>query len=104
MATYLYRTCLALTDMGYGSYRLHFVRTLDKKEIDFLVTRDNQPLMAVEVKSSYTKLSRPLINRHKWFPDVPTIGIQVVNQRGVLQKYPDHTWVMSCEKLLSLLV
>ncbi len=104
MAVYLYRTCLALTDMGYGSYRLHFIRTLDKKEIDFIVTRDNQPLIAVEVKSSNTKLSRPLISRHKWFPDAPTIGIQVVNQRDVLQKYPDHTWVMSCEKLLSLLV
>lgn len=79
------------------------MRTLDKKEIDFIVTCDNQPLLAVEVKSSNATLSRPLINRHKWFPDAPTIGIQVVNQRGVLQKYPDRTWVMSCEKLLSLL-
>ena len=62
MAAYLYRTCLALTDMGYGSYRLHFVRTLDKKEIDFIVTRDNQPLLAVEVKSSNAQLSRTLLS------------------------------------------
>jgi len=30
------------------------------------------------------------------------MDIQVVNQRGVLQKYPDHTRVMSREKFLSL--
>ncbi len=49
------------------------------------------------------KIPRGIRKEKKWFPDAPTIGIQVVNQRGVLQKYPDRTWVMSCEKLLSLL-
>jgi uncharacterized protein len=102
-ATYLYRACLAMTDMGYGNYRLNYLRTLDKKEIDFIITRDNRPIMAVEVKSGDIKLSAPLRDRKKWFPDDPILGIQVVDRRGILQKHSDETWIVSLERLLSLL-
>ena len=103
VATYLYRACLALTDMGYGSYSLYYLKTLDKQEIDFIVEANGKPVMAVEVKLNEMRLSRTLEGRRKWFPDGPTLGIQVVNQRRVLQKHPENTWVMSAERFLSLL-
>jgi len=103
VATYLYRVCLCLSDMGYGPYRLHYIRTLDKKEIDFLVTVENRPVIAVEVKSGDLHLANSLKNRVKWFPDSPTLGIQVVDRREVLQKFPENTWIVSIERLLSLL-
>ena len=49
VATYLYRTCLTLTDMGYGTCRLYYLRTLDKQEIDFIVEVENKPVLAVVV-------------------------------------------------------
>jgi predicted AAA+ superfamily ATPase len=104
VATYLYRVCLALTDMGLGDYQLYYLRTLDKKEIDFIVEANRKPILTVEVKLNDAQLSRALQNRHKWFPDSPTLGVQVVHRREVLQKYPNHTWVMSVEKFLSLLI
>jgi predicted AAA+ superfamily ATPase len=104
VATYLYRACLAMTDMGYGQYHLNYLRTLDKREIDFIIVVNGKPMMAVEVKLNETQLSRTLQNRHKWFPQVPTLGIQVVGRRGILQKHPNHTWVISIERLLSLLI
>jgi uncharacterized protein len=104
MAAYLYRACLAMTDRGYGDYRLHYIRTLDKREIDFIVAVDRKPILAVEVKSGETELSTPLKNRRKWFTKNPTLGVQVVDKRGVLQKHPEHSWVVSIERLLSLLV
>jgi predicted AAA+ superfamily ATPase len=104
VATYLYRACLVMTDRGYGNYSLHYIRTLDKKEIDFLVVRDNFPILAVEVKSSATALSKTLKDRHRWFPETPILGVQVVDQRGVLQRHADHTWVISIERLLRLIV
>jgi predicted AAA+ superfamily ATPase len=103
VATYLNRTCLALTDMGYGMYRLHYIRTIDKKKIDFLVTRDNTPVLAVEVKSGETSLSRTLKDRRNWLDPSPTLGLQVVDKRGVLKKHSDNTWIISVEKLLYLL-
>jgi hypothetical protein len=104
VATYLYRACLAMTDMGYGNYRLNYIRTLDKKEIDFIIDLDNRPVLAVEVKSGDPMLSKPLQNRRAWFVDTPTLGVQVVDKRGVLQKFPDHTWMISVERFLSVLV
>jgi len=104
VATYLYRVCHAMTDMGFGHFRLHYIRTLDKKEIDFVIAADNRPVMAVEVKSGETQLSRSLSDRRKWFPNNPTLGIQVVDKRGAFQKRPDNTWVISVERLLARLI
>ncbi|HEX7372954.1 MAG TPA: AAA family ATPase [Thermodesulfobacteriota bacterium] len=103
VATYLYRACQALTDMGHGNYRLNYLRTLDKKEIDFIVEADGKPILAVEVKLDDPQLSKSLQRRHKWFPGISTLGVQVINRRGTLQKFPDHTWVVSVERFLSLL-
>ncbi|MEW5818358.1 MAG: DUF4143 domain-containing protein, partial [Spirochaetota bacterium] len=103
LATYLHRACLTMTDMGHGNYRLHYLRTLDKREIDFIITVDNRPIMAIEVKTGETILSKSLKNRQKWFPGVSTLGVQVVDKRGILEKHPDHTWVISAERLLALL-
>jgi predicted AAA+ superfamily ATPase len=103
VAACLYRTCLCLSDMGYGPYGLYYIRTLDKKEIDFLVTKEYKPVMAVEVKSGDLHPGNSLKNRAKWFPNFPTLGIQVVDKRGVLQKFPENTWVMSVDRFLSLL-
>ncbi len=42
----------------------HYLRTKDQKEVDFIVTENNQPWFLVEVKSS----SSQSLNKHlKWF-------------------------------------
>ncbi len=92
-----------MMDMGYGNYRLHYMRTLDKQEIDFILTYENQPFLAVEVKEGDVTLSRTLKNRQKWLVNTDTIGLQVVNKRGVFEKHPDNTWIISVERLLSIL-
>ncbi len=40
------------TDYGYGTFDLHFLRDKQKREVDFLVSRDEQPWMLVEAKAS----------------------------------------------------
>lgn len=39
-------------DLGFDEYGLHFLRTKDKREIDFLVTKNRQPWFMLEAKSS----------------------------------------------------
>lgn len=46
--------------IGMGNFELFFLRTKDKREIDFLVSRDGTPWFLVEVKSSDTNLSKNL--------------------------------------------
>jgi len=88
--------------MGYGFYELYYVRTLDKREIDFVITADRRPVLALEVKTGEAALSNTLRNRHKWFA-APTMGIQIVDKRDVIQKHPENTWMVSAERFLSLL-
>ena len=42
-------------DLGYGTYKLYYLRTKDKREIDFLVARNGKPWFIAEVKSSSQK-------------------------------------------------
>jgi len=104
VATYLHRACLAMTDMGYGHFTLHYIRTLEKKEIDFVVAADQRPILTVEVKSADLNLSKTLLHSHRWFHRNQPLGVQVVDQRGVLRKYSDRAWVISVERFLSLFI
>lgn len=49
-------------DMGMGSYALHYLRDKNKREVDFLISKDNQPWIMLEVKRSVKeKLSSNLL-------------------------------------------
>lgn len=39
-------------DSGLGDYGLYFLRTKEKREVDFMVSKDNRPWFIVEAKSS----------------------------------------------------
>lgn len=48
------------SDMGLGRFELFYVRDKQKREIDFLVTKDQKPWFLAEVKKSDTALSPAL--------------------------------------------
>lgn len=45
------------TDLGLGQFDLFYIRDKQKREVDFLVTKDQQPWILVEVKYADTDLS-----------------------------------------------
>jgi len=54
VASHLLKAVHYWTDRGFGQYALWFIRDKEKREVDFLVSRDNKPWFLVEVKSSLT--------------------------------------------------
>jgi predicted AAA+ superfamily ATPase len=48
------------TDNGEGSFDLRYIRDKQKREVDFLIVRDDQPWGLVEVKKADTQLSTNL--------------------------------------------
>ena len=52
IASHLLKAVNYWTDRGFGQYALWFIRDKEKREVDFLVSRDNQPWFLVEVKLS----------------------------------------------------
>ena len=51
------KACHFWTDKGEGVFELCFLRDKEKREVDFLVVRDEKPWFLVEVKTSRQSLS-----------------------------------------------
>ncbi len=52
VAAALYKATQTWTDLGLGSFDLYYLRDKQKREVDFLVSRDDQAWFLIEVKSS----------------------------------------------------
>ena len=57
VACHLLKACHFWTDTGEGTFDLFYLRTKEKREIDFLVVRDQVPWLPVEVKLTDTRPS-----------------------------------------------
>ncbi|MCH9626073.1 MAG: hypothetical protein S4CHLAM123_12630 [Chlamydiales bacterium] len=55
IASHLLKAVHFWTDYGLGEFDLHYLRDKNKREVDFLVTKDQTPWFLVEVKSSDNK-------------------------------------------------
>ncbi len=66
IASHLLKAVHFWSDSGLGNYDLHFIRDKQKREIDFLVTKDDNPWFLVEVKSgNSSKISPSLQHFHE---------------------------------------
>jgi len=50
VATHLLKAVYFWSDIGLGEFRLHYIRTLEKEEVDFLIVKNDEPWLLVEVK------------------------------------------------------
>ena len=101
IASHLLKYVHFITD--YEGYKtdLHFLRDVDKREVDFLVTIDGKPWFAVEVKMNDIALSPHLI----YFRDKLSIPFvyQVTKKDGV-DKLEKQTRIISAAKFLPGLI
>lgn len=59
LASHLLKAVHFWTDAGFGDFGLFYLRDKQKREVDFLITRDNHPFFLVESKFSETKSINP---------------------------------------------
>ncbi len=80
IAVELKRAVVNWTDFGLGNFDLFFIRNKDKKEVDFLITENNEPYIMIETKSSDTTVSKNL----KLFQNLYNIpAVQLINKPGI---------------------
>lgn len=66
IACHLQKAVHFWTDYGFGDYKLYYLRDKDKREVDFIITRNQKPWVLVEAKSSNNKeISSSLHYFHK---------------------------------------
>jgi predicted AAA+ superfamily ATPase len=52
VASHLYKAVQFWTDCGFGEYGLYYLRDKEKREVDFLITKDRKPWILVEAKAA----------------------------------------------------
>lgn len=101
MAVHLLKLCHYLYDFEGYKAELFFLRNVDKKEVDFLVTVDKKPWFAVETKISDTDISKSLL----YFRDrlkIPHL-YQVVKESGI-HRLRQGVHVVSADRFLAGLI
>ncbi|MBF0361550.1 MAG: ATP-binding protein [Oligoflexia bacterium] len=104
IAGHLLKNVHAWTDLGDGEFELHYVRDKQKREVDFLVTKDRKPYLLLEVKSNNSHPTNSLI----YFQNLlkPTFCIQLVKEKKHEISSPlshPNISIMSAERFLSSL-
>lgn len=84
VAGHLLKSCHYWTDSAYGEFELHYLRDKEKRELDFLVTKNNSPYLFVEVKSN-SNIIQP--STHYFYKHLkPKFAFQVVRTKKVHNK------------------
>jgi hypothetical protein len=97
VASHLLKLCHYLHDVDGYKTELYFLRDIDGREVDFLVTNNGKPWFAVEVKSSAKDISKSLTYFGNKL-DIPFL-YQIVDERNIdIRK--DKIRILSMEKFL----
>jgi hypothetical protein len=96
-ASHLLKTCHYLNDTAGYKTELYFLRDIEGREVDFLVTEGGKPWFAVEVKSSSKEISRNL-NYFDENLNIPFL-YQITSEKDVDFR-KDKVRVMSVDKFL----
>lgn len=100
VALELWRGVTAWSDMGFGTFTLHFIKNKEQQEVDFLLARDNEPFLLIEAKTSDVQPTAAL-KKFQRALNVP--AVQLVNEgegyrifQNGMQKIlvaPAHIWL-----------
>lgn len=101
VASHLLKLVHFLRDWEGYKAQLHYLRSIEKKEVDFLVTIDKKPWFAAEAKISDVQVSPHLY----YFRDKLKIpfSYQVIKRSGV-DSYKNGVRVVSADRLLASLI
>lgn len=72
-ASHLFKAVHWWTDLGLGQFDLHYIRDTAKREVDFLISRDSEPWMMVEVKKSRKEPLSPSLQHFAGLLKVPHV-------------------------------
>ncbi|PWU21245.1 MAG: hypothetical protein C5B49_02940 [Bdellovibrio sp.] len=99
-ALHLLKACQYWTDSGQGLYELHFVRDKERREVDFLVTRERKPWVLIECKSNSKSPSSRLAHFAEELKC--SLNYQLVEGSGIDRLFPaQNIRIVDYEKFFS---
>lgn len=83
VALELHRAVFLWTEMGWGTFSLHFIKNKERQEVDFLIADEHKPFLLIEAKLSEDQPS-PTLLKFQTLLKVP--AIQLTNRSGGYRK------------------
>jgi predicted AAA+ superfamily ATPase len=99
LALSLLRMATRFTETGLGSFEVMYIRDKEKREVDFVLIKDNQPLALFEAKDGDSEIS----SSGKYFSQ--RLGIpfyQVTHRFSKIEEYPGNSFKIPALNFLML--
>jgi len=88
IAIELIRAITYWNESGWGHYNLHYLRNKEKKEVDFVITDKNNPLLLIEAKLNDTNAAENLI----YFQNILQVpAVQLVYKKDVYKRLKNNS-------------
>lgn len=106
IAVHLLKAVYFWTDQGLGNYGLYFIRDKEKREVDFVVTKDHKPWFLVEVKQSDNQnISKSLLRFHEHLKTMHAFQVVIDAEYRNIDCFSYHQpIIVSAKTFLSQLV
>jgi len=99
MAVSLARMAARFTEMGLGVFEVMYIRDKEKREVDFVLVKDNKPMALFETKEGDSEISPS----GRYFGKRLRIPLyQIVHRFGRCEAFPDNCFKISASKFLML--
>jgi len=86
-ACHLLKWCHHLNDTEGRDMELRYFRDVDKREVDFVLTEKNKPILFLESKIGAREAGLPLRYLHERFPGVEACQISLKEEKAFTDKY-----------------
>jgi predicted AAA+ superfamily ATPase len=99
LAVSLARMTARFTEIGLGDFEIRHIRDREKREVDFVLVKDNRPLCLFEAKESQTDIS----GSGRFFSERLKVPYyQIVRNAKKIEAFPENCFVIPAENLLML--
>jgi predicted AAA+ superfamily ATPase len=89
IAVELHRAVTAWNDLGYGEFGLHYIRTKEKREVDFVLSEGHKPFLLLEVKLAD---DRPSPNLQRFQNSLGVPAVQLLAEGTGFKRLDNSGW------------
>ncbi len=91
LAVTLVRMAARFNESGLGNYEICYLRDREKKEVDFVLVKDNEPIALIEAKKGDSRISKS----GKHYGNILNIPLyQVVLDTKKIESFPDDNYII----------
>jgi len=99
LAVNLLRMAVRFTEIGLGNFEIYYIRDKEKREVDFALVKDNEPVALFEAKESDSSINKS----GRFYSKKLNIPVfQIVHKAKKVEAFPGNCFVIPASNFLML--